>query len=242
MKPTHGQLWLASAWLLWTPACLGTTDPCAAGYRWDDAKMACMPLDAGARDADAGSPGGVDSEAMDAAVDSARKDGAIGIDASGDEDASDAIVDATFPDASDAEISDASRDADLLDASRDAEAPLECTSDDVARWRGFHLSGRVVEAIGECFSDDPLGCAAGLCPLDDCLRDKAQVTTCQECVTAEVRCVITHCKSACGASDTDDSCRACACANHCVGTFDTCASEALDVCADCNVTPRRSPA
>lgn len=218
--------------LLAACACTRLVDPCRKGSRWSDSTQACIPLhpaDAGdastgpdEREVDSGE-GPMDASTQDAQPPDAADD--AGLDATADSGDEDATVDASEHDAGDAGEADA-----------DAETPLACSPEDEAAWRAFHLSGNVVQSIGECFARDPVGCAKGLCPLDDCLREKAQVVACDTCVATEIQCVMTHCKGACGASDTDDSCRACACAHGCVAAFDACALEPLNVCSDCNET------
>ena len=175
----------------------------------------------------------------DAALDSSSPADAADDSSPDDATTPDADLDATL----DASDQDATIDADTPDASdastapdADADAPLACTLEDQATWRAFHLSGEVVPAVGECLAANAISCSKGMCPLDDCLREKAHVSTCEDCVSAEIQCLFAHCKADCGANDTDDTCRACACRNNCIAAFDSCAGEPLDVCADCNET------
>ncbi|MFT3928224.1 MAG: hypothetical protein QM778_37190 [Myxococcales bacterium] len=224
--------------LLALAGCVEVGNPCPEGWRLNYHKQICVRLptpDAGAP-ADVGQSPIVDS-GMDAAppapgigdaevtLDGAMLDASM--DSSTEKDAS--------PDASDGSIDASDGSTDAARDSGGIEPPLSCSPEDEGNWRAFHLSGQLIQSIGACFAGNP-SCAKGPCPLDDCLRDKAEVSACNECVTAEVECMVAKCTRDCGANDTNDTCRACACAKGCVAAFDNCAPERLDVCADCDET------
>jgi|GEM_PF-3886496 len=228
--------------LLSLQACIQVVDPCLEGSRWSESAQACVHTES--TDASTSGDDREDSGTMDG---SSQVDGAMveqgGPDAST---AMDAHVD-TSSDASpmlDA-AGDATTDANAVhqdaaptdsqapepDSSTPQESP-SCSDEDEAAWRDFHLSGELINAIKECYAGNA-SCLLGLCPLDDCLRQKAQVKTCNACVTSEVECMVAHCVSDCGSNDTNDRCRACACAQGCVTQFNSCAPTPIDVCTDC---------
>lgn len=217
-------------------ACIREVDPCPEGTRYSKSLLGCTDGAVEGRPSESGNEtGGMldagDNPAIDAGI---VPDGSYdaGMESSSGDDAA---VDSGERDAGDGGDHDDAGDAGERDAG-DAETPVACSLDDEAAWREFHLSGKVVQAVGECIALYPLACAKKMCPLDDCLREKAGVTSCHECVTTEVQCLLDQCASACGANDTDDACRACACAKGCVEQFDGCAQEPLDVCSDCDGT------
>jgi hypothetical protein len=145
-----------------------------------------------------------------------------------------ASLDASY--AADAE--DASPDGSDADASHtvsdggDAAIPPLCSDSDLANWRTFQISGRLIQTIAACYASDPR-CARGACDLAGCLRQSAGIAGCVDCVAEETRCALAACTSSCGSSDTSDACRACACAQGCIGGTTACGMGPANVCADC---------
>lgn len=236
-------------------ACAREYDPCPAGSMKSPANDRCVAIgqamsDAGVLSADAAPhpapnplvDASMPYESIDAALDAALGAG----DAMTAGDSAGPTQDGKVPVAPDASAADGSArtgDASNLpdaaasagDAASDAGAAPACSTEDLAAWRAFHLSDQLTSAIAACFAADP-SCLTGSCPLDTCLREKAQVNECDSCVQGETECMATHCLGPCGSSGSDDACRACACAKGCTAIFDSCAGEALDVCADCDGT------
>lgn len=234
-------------------ACAREYDPCPAGSMKSPANDRCVAIDQAMPDAgvlavDAGprrapnllADASMPHQSIDAALDASLDVGdamTVGDSAAKNRDGKvPDVPDASAADGS-AQAADASNLPDATasagDAASDAGAAPVCSTEDLTAWRAFHLSDQLTSAIAACFAADP-SCLTGSCPLDTCLREKAQVKGCESCVEGETECMATHCLGPCGSSGSDDACRACACAKGCTGIFDGCAGAALDVCADCD--------
>jgi hypothetical protein len=118
---------------------------------------------------------------------------------------------------------------------QDASLPPLCSEADLANWRTFQASGRLIQTIAAGYASDPR-CATGACDLAACLRRAARVTGCIACVAEETRCALTACATSCGSADTGDSCRACGCRQGCIGATTACGMGSMNVCRDCNGT------
>jgi hypothetical protein len=118
------------------------------------------------------------------------------------------------------------------DASGDG-TDAACADVDLAAWRAFQLGGTVVAATEACVDASP-PCPGPRCDLHTCLADRAGMSGCAPCVAEQVACTVSACFDACSPGRGDDACRACACAAGCMETFQRCAGQALDVCADCS--------
>lgn len=116
-----------------------------------------------------------------------------------------------------------------------SEPDTTCAAEDISRWRDFHLSAELVAQIGECAAENP-GCVGDSCNLGTCLSRTRRISGCSSCISEEIACANEACVAACGASGTNDACRACACAHGCVAQFALCSVHDFDVCADCDAT------
>lgn len=114
----------------------------------------------------------------------------------------------------------------------DAASAGPCNDVDLSRWRAFQTSGRIAQTMATCATDP--SCAVGVCDLMACVRRTAGLTACSTCVAEETHCALSACPSVCTSSDSSDACRACACAQGCIGATSACGMGSIDICADCN--------
>ncbi len=143
-----------------------------------------------------------------------------------------------IPDAGEQTVTDGGAlDAQVLfeDAGTDSGVqPALCAETDIQAWQMFHQSQQLVSTIDSC--SKMLVCKPGMpCALDVCLLNATGMKSCDSCVSHEVSCVANNCQKPC--SDSDEACRACACAAGCVGMFESCAGRGMNVCTYCEANP-----
>jgi hypothetical protein len=193
-------------------ACVGLSDPCPVGSRFDRAEHVCLIVhgDAStpihAQDGQVGEPGQhAPDGSLPGPTDAGASDGRTG--------------DAALLDAGDASSDDR--------PDGQAKEPM-CSAADVDKWAGLHRED-MRETLELCGVGKP---ETDIVVASACVRDHLRMKGCEACTDSEARCVADACRSACGTPGSSPECRACACEVGCVELAATCAGRPIDVCED----------
>ena len=177
---------------LFVAACSSTIDPCPRGSVMDERAGQCVSTENPGTAGDGGVDASVSPEKPvgDAGQEFPPHDGSVppvpdprmdaGTDAQVEGPVPDAAIEAgtSAPDGGD----DAG-EGDTLEP----DAGMLCESDDIANWQAFHTQDGMVQRILACAANPT--CGGVSCEFDACLRDTADVHSCDGCVADEASCM-----------------------------------------------------